>query len=305
MKFVVHPFLRNRAILDRFALPTPYLSSQHKSAVTPLESAVTQVFILKDFKSSRMNTYKKPIGGCLSQFCPSRISRLSQIGNAFSTSSRNEDFLARKSLPALPLRRWRSRGCFRRMRQTQRQRRDLSRTQIHILLPVRINPLRGGPHVVNIGPQLRHRKSSRLVGVYHVWRAASPGLVGHGGISHRFIVGPQHQTFQRGSVRLRHSSRFADRHQRHRERQKQHPFHLLPPLQQLPFSVNRSSSRISSSAAHVPFQNLPPSTGASHHRWCYGLCRCRPSGRPARISSSIDARAPSNSVSRFARRCDF
>src|SRR5271155_1787002 len=31
--------------------------------LTPVESALMQVFILKNFKSRRMNTYKKPQGG--------------------------------------------------------------------------------------------------------------------------------------------------------------------------------------------------------------------------------------------------
>jgi len=34
-----------------------------KATLTPVESALTQLFILKDFKSTGMNTYKKPLGG--------------------------------------------------------------------------------------------------------------------------------------------------------------------------------------------------------------------------------------------------
>src|SRR5271155_4981303 len=34
-----------------------------RPTLTPVESALMQVFILKNFKSRRMNTYKKPQGG--------------------------------------------------------------------------------------------------------------------------------------------------------------------------------------------------------------------------------------------------
>src|SRR5215472_17867556 len=33
--------------------------------ITPLDATLPQVLILKEFKSLRINTYKKPIGGCM------------------------------------------------------------------------------------------------------------------------------------------------------------------------------------------------------------------------------------------------
>src|SRR6266481_5353713 len=42
--------------------PPQLLSCQHTAPVTPLESALLQVFILKILKSFGINTYKKPGG---------------------------------------------------------------------------------------------------------------------------------------------------------------------------------------------------------------------------------------------------
>ena len=46
--------------IDRYShLLKPSASLHSPQFVSPLESALMQVFILKDFKSRKMNTYKK------------------------------------------------------------------------------------------------------------------------------------------------------------------------------------------------------------------------------------------------------
>ena len=45
------------------AHPPVIVQVTSKATLTPVESALTQLFILKDFKSPGMNTYKKTIGG--------------------------------------------------------------------------------------------------------------------------------------------------------------------------------------------------------------------------------------------------
>ena len=46
------------------AIPPPAVVSRTTpTSITPVESALMQLFILKNFKSRRMNTYGKPLGG--------------------------------------------------------------------------------------------------------------------------------------------------------------------------------------------------------------------------------------------------
>src|SRR5277367_2079948 len=100
VKYAIHPFLRHPAILHRFAPPTPHLSSRHESAVTPLECALAQVLILKNFKSSRMNTYKNfrwgwslPRRFVFGGSCPY------QIGRAFTIRIGSKVLRRRRGLP--------------------------------------------------------------------------------------------------------------------------------------------------------------------------------------------------------------